>query len=240
MEGRQMFLSSKQTAQWLLLWCALVMAGSAMAMDSRADSTYILVVHGDAQPEGTQFPMPSGTVVRCTNTRTGDMVEAIVGAVEYGYYEAIFFSTDAYVAAIGDLLEIAVDGAMFIPPNGMRVLTAEDVSLGLARIDIIPTSMTPVSLPGPLVVELKSFPNPFNPRTTVEFELHEEALVNLAVYDTRGHKVRGLIEEQLSSGRHVVNWNGIDNSLLAVPSGVYLLVLKAGQEVTFSKLVLAR
>jgi hypothetical protein len=66
------------------------------------------------------------------------------------------------------------------------------------------------------------YPNPFNPATTIRFELPHTASVNLRVYDIRGRRVRTLIEgETVAAGRHEQAWNGRDDNGRTLPAGIY-------------------
>lgn len=70
-------------------------------------------------------------------------------------------------------------------------------------------------------------PNPFNPRTTLFFDLPRGGEVTLTVHDGRGRLVRRLHGGQREAGRHQVIWDGLDDHGGAAPSGVYLVRLKA-------------
>jgi len=84
-------------------------------------------------------------------------------------------------------------------------------------------------------------PNPFNPMTTISFDLPQADEVTLAVYDVRGSLVRTLWHGHRDSGRHVVTWNGRDSVGRAVPSGVYLVrVITSGGAWRVVKVTLAR
>ena len=80
-----------------------------------------------------------------------------------------------------------------------------------------------------------SFPNPFNPETTLSFELPQAGEVHLAVYNLRGEKVADLVNGYCAEGLHQVTWNA---SHLA--SGIYLFQLEAGNTVSVSKVVLTK
>jgi choice-of-anchor B domain-containing protein len=67
----------------------------------------------------------------------------------------------------------------------------------------------------------QNHPNPFNPRTTIAFELAKPAHARLAVYDVRGAHVRTLVERDLARGAHTAEWNGEDDRGQRVSSGVY-------------------
>jgi len=66
-------------------------------------------------------------------------------------------------------------------------------------------------------------PNPFNPMTTIRFDLPQFSEVTLAVYDMRGGLVHTLWHGHRDQGRHVVTWDGRDSRGKTVPSGVYLV-----------------
>jgi flagellar hook assembly protein FlgD len=77
---------------------------------------------------------------------------------------------------------------------------------------------------------LRNFPNPFNPRTTVEFALSHDATASLRVYDARGRLVRTLLESYVAAGKHSVTWDGRNDQGVTVVSGVYFLRLQAGDQ----------
>jgi len=75
---------------------------------------------------------------------------------------------------------------------------------------------------------LPNFPNPFNPSTTLRFELPQyTAHLQLAVYDVLGRKVATLFSGSLKAGRFNYQWNGQNAAGIPVPTGVYFAVLKA-------------
>jgi len=94
-------------------------------------------------------------------------------------------------------------------------------------------SVTSVSQPaaGESVPEtftlLPSFPNPFNPQTTISYELPVAAKVTLDIFNARGQLVRRLQEKTLTAGKHQIVWNGTNDLRRHVASGVYLLSMRA-------------
>ncbi len=87
-----------------------------------------------------------------------------------------------------------------------------------------PTAINDPELPAPRVTELRgTYPNPFNPRLTVAFELDRERPVSIKAYDARGRLVRHVLEEARPPGDHTVVWDGKDDSGLEVAGGVYFL-----------------
>jgi hypothetical protein len=75
---------------------------------------------------------------------------------------------------------------------------------------------------------LRCYPNPFNPRTTVAFDVPSAGPIRLAVYDAAGRLVRTLVAGAVPVGRHEVVWDGRDDRDRAVASGAYLCRLEAG------------
>jgi hypothetical protein len=69
-------------------------------------------------------------------------------------------------------------------------------------------------------------PNPFNPSTTIRFELDRTGFTGLAIFDVAGRRVRTLVSESRSEGRHEAAWDGTDDRGQRVASGVYLVRLQ--------------
>ena len=86
----------------------------------------------------------------------------------------------------------------------------------------------------------QSFPNPFNPTTTIEFGLKESNLVSLRIYDVSGRLVRVLVEKSYAEGRYREQWDGRDQNGVSVASGVYFCRLTAGTFSQTRKMVLLR
>ena len=74
----------------------------------------------------------------------------------------------------------------------------------------------------------QAWPNPFNSRTHLRFDLPRPARAELRVYDLRGGLVRALVSADLEAGTHAVYWNGLDDSGNRAASGVYFIELRAG------------
>lgn len=67
----------------------------------------------------------------------------------------------------------------------------------------------------------QNVPNPFNPSTSIGYQLSRDGMVELAVYSVLGQKVRVLVDEFREAGFHTVVWDGTDNLGRKVASGVY-------------------
>jgi hypothetical protein len=87
---------------------------------------------------------------------------------------------------------------------------------------------------------LPAWPNPFNPSTTIPFELSSEGLVEIRLYDVSGRLVRELGSGRFGAGIHSVRWDGRDGEGRPVSSGVYFCRMKTGVYSATSRLVLLR
>jgi hypothetical protein len=86
----------------------------------------------------------------------------------------------------------------------------------------------------------QNFPNPFNPRTTITYDLAGTGDVSIQIYDILGRSVRKLIDERQGPGSLAVSWDGSDDSGEPVESGIYLLRFRAGPRVENSKMILIK
>jgi flagellar hook assembly protein FlgD len=86
----------------------------------------------------------------------------------------------------------------------------------------------------------QNFPNPFNPATTIAFDLQIGRDVTLIIYDVAGGLVRTLVSRNLPVGRYTSDWNGTDDSGRRVASGIYFYRLHAGGFVETRKMVLLK
>jgi endoglucanase Acf2 len=104
---------------------------------------------------------------------------------------------------------------------------------------VIPSGVGDDVVPGALTAA-RSYPNPFNPQTTIECVVPAEGPVRLAVYDARGRQVRVLADGRLPAGAHTVAWDGRDDGGRSLASGVYFLRFEAAGAARVGKLVLLR
>jgi hypothetical protein len=82
---------------------------------------------------------------------------------------------------------------------------------------------------------LHSYPNPFNPSTTIEFTLSHQQQIQLTVYDLQGRQIAQLADGLFASGHHQLTFDALDH-----PSGVYLVALDTPTGSYFSKISLIK
>ena len=68
----------------------------------------------------------------------------------------------------------------------------------------------------------QNYPNPFNPTTTIDFSVPKASQVKLTVYNMLGQKVKTLVDQSMTAGKHSIKWNGTDESGNMVTSGMYI------------------
>jgi hypothetical protein len=85
-----------------------------------------------------------------------------------------------------------------------------------------------------------NFPNPFNPRTTLQYVLPRAGRVRLTVEDVRGGRVATLVEREQATGGHEVAWDGRDAGGQPVASGVYVVSLESDGQTRTRRIVLAK
>ena len=76
----------------------------------------------------------------------------------------------------------------------------------------------------------QNFPNPFNPSTTISFEMHEAGEASLDIFNIRGELVTTLAQGRIQPGSYQLTWNGRDNQGQLVATGNYIAVLTKGSE----------
>jgi len=132
--------------------------------------------------------------------------------------------------------------------NPGDTITLEFISLATiacfvgADFTITGEAVSAVSHPTPHTSALKqNHPNPFNPQTTIVFEIPKQEAVSLRVFDMSGRLVRDLIAvEPHAPGRHEVVWYGRDDSGRQVSSGTYFYRLEAGSFSETKRMVLIK
>jgi len=84
----------------------------------------------------------------------------------------------------------------------------------------------------------QNYPNPFNPKTTISFQIPNEAHVSLVVYNLLGQKIRTFVDKEMATGNHTRKWDGRNDFGNTVASGIYLYAIKAGNFFDVKKMVL--
>jgi hypothetical protein len=141
--------------------------------------------------------------------------------------------------------------------NGIQILEAEDNTFSYGKTGFgvqevgalfddfavfkIPVTFVEESTEPELHYQLEqNYPNPFNPSTRIRFSVPEPQDITLYVYNILGKKVATLMDEQVNSGEHEIEWPGIDDNGNTISAGVYFYELKAGDFISMRKMIFAK
>ena len=85
-----------------------------------------------------------------------------------------------------------------------------------------------------------NYPNPFNPETTIRFELANAGFVTMDIFNQKGQLVKTLLNTELPAGFHQITWNGKDQNGSPVSSGIYYYRMRSGKYSSTRKMILMK
>ena len=197
-----------------------------------------------------------------TSLVTGPSGPALPGTFDIGdgiYYD---LSTTATFTGTFEVCIIYNEGALTVPEGNLRLLHWDDpvwvditTSLDVVGNTICgetdhfspfvlaaqtPTGVGDSPLP-PTFALRQNVPNPFNPTTTISYDVPEGgADVTIRIYDVSGREVATLVDGRRPAGAHQVTWDGRNSSGNAVSTGVYFYRMVAGSFVEARRMVLLK
>ena len=128
-----------------------------------------------------------------------------------------------------------------MPPNGQ--LPSSNIDLIAAWIDegALEELNTKNNKASPELFTLhQNYPNPFNPVTNLDYDLPEDAMVNITVFDMMGKVVSTLVNDQQSAGYKTLQWNATSNSGQPISAGLYIYTIRAGEFSKTRKMILLK
>ena len=141
--------------------------------------------------------------------------------------------TEGYEECLQDELPIPpelrdIDDA-YITFGRAMVFTGDNVSIANAN------ALTPNQFK-----VFNAYPNPFNPVTTLRYQLPEANMVTVTIYDMAGKEGKTLIHQQQTAGLHGIQWNGTNNLGNMVSAGIYLYQVQSGVYNQTNKMILLK
>jgi hypothetical protein len=173
-------------------------------------------------------------------TESGD------GVIEFHYLEVADIDADKNYATVGIEAHNKNEGIQYVFNNGYAPGAAPLENERAIRF----TTEAPNLYVAPLGTEdenlptgfqlLPAYPNPFNPTTTIRYQLPIASDVKMTIYDILGREVTVLHIEHKNAGTHSVQWSGINRYGLSIASGTYFVVLNAGNFQQVQKILLIK
>ncbi len=130
-----------------------------------------------------------------------------------------------------ELKELEVKPVDDMPNHSLMFVQSKDSELISSRPDFqgVKVELASSDPTVPMTFALhQNFPNPFNPSTTLSYDLDAANHVSLEVFNVLGQQVSTLVDEFQQAGPHSVEWNGNDDSGAPVATGVYFYRINAG------------
>ena len=174
--------------------------------------------------------LPS-TITAATFTLTGPGTTPVLGTVTYAGLTATFDPTNP-LAANTVFTATITTGAKDLAGNALANNYVWSVTPGIPQVEAR-------SIPQIFALQ-PNYPNPFNPSTTILYQLPVSSSVSLEIYDVLGQKVRTLIEQVQPAGFHRVMWDSRNEGGTQVAAGVYFYRLQAGDFVQVRNLLLLK
>jgi len=127
---------------------------------------------------------------------------------------------DSWGASLRDLYILSASGDIISQQN---VTAGIPTDLEEQIISLLSTDEKVI--PNKFIIK-QNFPNPFNPMTTISFEIPIESIVSLIIYDIQGKVVRKLVHRSRLVGSHNMTWDATNDKGLAVSAGIYFCSLE--------------
>jgi len=182
----------------------------------------IITATGVTVEEAISLPWGTPTF----NVEDGVIIVAAAGSEPLSGEGILFFVNFIINGAVGNNSIIQFADVLF--NEGDPIAVTSDGNLEI----IPPTSIKSEPLIPKSFNISPAYPNPFNPSTTVEFELTARSRISVNVYDELGRFINSLADEYLDMGRHYVTWDGYDQSHREVSSGIYFIRISTGKKIT--------
>ena len=85
-----------------------------------------------------------------------------------------------------------------------------------------------------------NYPNPFNPTTSIEFNIPIASQVTLTIYNITGQEIAKIHNDFAEVGKYKATWNGMDNNGIKAPSGVYFYEVSSDNRIAKGKMLLLK
>ncbi len=179
-------------------------------------------------------PMPSTDIRFSGDTKLCTTNECVIEVMGDG--EPLTFEFDI---KNGEVWEIVPVIANQVQLDKAIYLTGESIYTLDSKVEQYILRKSTKTVPSTFALH-PAYPNPFNPITTLRYDLPEPAFVTLTIFDMMGREISQLVNKNQEAGFKSIVWNGTDNMGRPVSAGVYLYRIQAGEFVQTKKMVLLK
>jgi Secretion system C-terminal sorting domain len=186
---------------------------------------------------------------RLSYDRVSRLMSAKYGVFYAGFAGVVFLNSNGQIVGEGakhpitPLAEFDLSESIAVPDSAVKVevslFNSDGEFAGVLEEETVESLLTSVAQAAPPRAAdfrlFPNYPNPFNPATTIGFQLPAGSFVRLTVYDVLGREVATLVSAYRSAGYHEVAFNAS-----ALPGGVYFCKLSSGNFVSVGKMILVK
>ena len=231
--------------------------------DDGATATFSLCMANDEPVSGFQFTFDGGASGFSVSSAAGGQAASQGFTVSAGGNLVLGFSFSGAkipVATVADQVELiqltgsySTAGMTTIKPtadlaNANQTAFSDEnadamaVTQAESMWDAGTSSMLDADLPAQYTLSA-NYPNPFNPSTTIDYNVQNAGNVSIVVYDMMGREVKTLINDYVTpklGGDYSITWDGTNNSNSFVATGIYMYRMISNDFVKTSKMTLAK
>lgn len=146
---------------------------------------------------------------------------------------------DSYVYLGEYFCNVYVENIDIIPGDNDDFTLIASTPLGIKIFSCVITSNNTLDVT-PIVSNCYNYPNPFNPETTISYNITKRSHVTVEIFNIKGQKVKSLLKENQEAGQHKIIWKGDNNEGKRVSSGTYLYKVKIGDKEILNKMMLIK
>ena len=248
-------------ADGLFLWMTNYgqIPGSAERMEIKA--MYFSGTQGDGIVFETNANVPTGAAEGASYEPAGTVTHTESNGPDAGYSLEVVVHTADFDYQVGDTVMLSVCiwdldyasvdayntqssdyapnwwGTQWVDPNFEKYFMYRGVILSESDGTAIDDDQVAVAERFELY---PNYPNPFNPNTMISFSTPANGKVRLDIYNILGQKVRTLVNNELPSGYHRYEWNGLTEANLPAPTGIYFCKVSYGNSFKVAKMILSK
>jgi len=157
-------------------------------------------------------------------------VDSLFAAIDIGY---LYMLVDSSKAAVQGKLP-------WLKPTSVQAFESDRNNAIMSLINGQSNSQSSTQSVEPATLLMSNYPNPFNPSTTISFNLPSVMNCKLEIYNLKGQRVTSLLNETRGAGKHTITWDGLDEAGRPVSSGIYFYRLTTPQRTISAKMLMIK